>query len=175
MKTVYPLGLTRKARLLSVVPVLISLYMLWVGISAFRSFHPADPSRYLYSFPPITLALAVLGMLIAIPKRICQGQIILRPEGIEWDPGPHALNVVFPWKESVISAPQGPQKSIRTLLIAFHDEKVLIYEFLMPDFDLLVATILKRRGTGLSGMAEEAAVRIDSGKVGHVDRSLTGR
>lgn len=163
IKTVFPLGMTRKAKLLSIPPLVISIYMIMMGVSFFRSFHPADSSRYIYSLPPIAVALAILGVLFTIPRKMCQGRIELTTNGIEWDPGREDLNASFPWSESVISVPASPQATLRTLLVAYRDRKILLYDLFVPDFDTLVAHILKRKGRGLSN--DVPSVKLESGRV----------
>jgi hypothetical protein len=157
--------MTKKAKLLSIPPLVISVYMIMMGVSFFRSFHPADSSRYLYSFPPIIVAVCILVVLFMIPRKMCQGRIELKESGIEWDPGRDDLNASFPWSESVISVPASPQATLRTLLIAYRDRKVLLYDLFVPDFDVLVAHILKRKGRGMAGGPDAPSVKLESGRV----------
>lgn len=138
--------------------------MFMMGVSFFRSFHPADPSRYLYALPPIVVSICILVTMVMIPLKMCRGRIELKESGIEWDPGRADLNAVFPWTESIVSAPASPQATMRTLLLAHRDRKVLLYDLFVPDFDMLVAHIMKRRGRGLSSH-QEPSVKLESGRV----------
>lgn len=141
----FTLGVTKKARALAVLPVLLSGYLLFESIQIFRQFAPSDSSKYFYCTPPLLLATVLIGTLVWIPRQMSKGQLILTRSGIEYDPGRHDLNMNFPWNGMIFSAPANPQQMVRSLLIAYRDRRVLLYDLFVPQFDDLVAEIKKRK------------------------------
>lgn len=170
----FPLGLTKKAKALAIFPLALSLYLIFMGFSYFRSFHPSDPSRYLFGLPPIALAISMLGALAYYPRKMCQGVVSVTPTGVEYDPGRHDLNLHFPWSDLLYSAPRNPQQMIRSLLIAHRDKKLLLYDFQVPGFNQLVAEIAKRKGKS-NEANKDGGMKIDSGRIGDIDPRMTGR
>jgi len=173
MKTEFPLKLTKKAKLLAILPGLLALYMLWLGISAFRGFHPADSARYTFGLPPIAIALTLVGFLIAVPRKMCRGSVNLLESGVEFNPGDHDLNVHFPWNDLLFAATRNPQQMMRSVQLVHRDRKMVFYDLFMPDFDLLVETIARRKSKKV-GTAGDAGLKIDSGRIGHIDPRMRG-
>jgi hypothetical protein len=165
---------TNKAKMLAILPAFLSFYMLFMGISAFRSFHPLDSSRYTFGLPPICIAVAILVTLVAMPRRFCKGSVHVRDTGIEFNPGDHDLNVNFPWNDLIFAATQNKQQMIRTLVLVHRDRKMVFYDIFTQDFDLLVAAITRRKSKSAQTQAD-GGLKIDSGKIGHLDRGMTGR
>ena len=173
MKTEFPLKLTKKAKLLAILPALLALYMFWLGISTFRSFHPADPSRYTFGLPPIAIALTLVGFLIAVPRKMCRGSVNLLESGIEFNPGDHDLNVHFPWNDLLFAATRNPQQMMRSIQLVHRDRKLIFYDLFMPDFDLMMETIARRKSKKVT-TSGDAGLKIDSGRIGHIDPRMRG-
>ena len=173
MKTEYPLALTKKAKLLAILPALLAVYMLWIGFSTFRSFHPKDPSRYTFGLPPVAISLALVGFLIVVPRKMCRGSIHLLESGVEFNPGDHDLNVHFPWGDLVFAATRNPQQMMRSIQLSHRDRKMVFYDLFLPDFDLLVETIAKRKSRQAS-TSSDGGLKIDSGRIGHIDPRMRG-
>lgn len=173
MKTEYPLALTKKAKVLAVLPALLALYMGWLGISAFRSFHPADSSRYTFGLPPLVIAATLVGFLIVAPRKLCRGSVNLLESGVEFNPGDHDLNVHFPWNDLLFAATRNPQQMMRSIQLVHRDRKMVFYDLFMPDFDLLVETI-SRRKTKQANTSSDGGLKIDSGRIGHIDPRMRG-
>lgn len=173
MKTEYPLALTKKAKLLAVLPGLLALYMGWLGISAFRSFHPADPSRYTFGLPPMLLAVVLIAFLFIVPRKLCRGSVNLLESGVEFNPGDHDLNVHFPWNDLLFAATRNKQQMMRSIQLVHRNRKMVFYDLFMPDFDLLVETI-SRRKTKQANTSSDGGLKIDSGRIGHIDRGMRG-
>ena len=173
MKTEFPLKLTKKAKLLAILPALLALYMFWLGISTFRSFHPADPSRYSFGLPPIAIALTLVGFLIAVPRKMCRGSVNLLESGIEFNPGDHDLNVHFPWNDLLFAATRNPQQMMRSIQLVHRDRKLIFYDLFMPDFDLMMETIARRKSKKVT-TSGDAGLKIDSGRIGHIDPRMRG-
>lgn len=173
MKTEFPLKLTKKAKLLAILPALLALYMFWLGISAFRSFHPADPSRYTFGLPPIAIALTLVGFLFAVPRKMCRGSVNLLESGIEFNPGDHDLNVHFPWNDLLFAATRNPQQMMRSIQLVHRDRKLIFYDLFMPDFDLMVETVARRKSKKVT-TGGDAGLKIDSGRIGHIDPRMRG-
>lgn len=170
----FRLGLTKKAKALAVFPAVLGLYLLFMGFSYFRSFHPSDPARYLFGLPPVALSLSLFGLMFYYPRKMCQGVVSVTPTGVEYDPGRHDLNLHFPWGDMLYSAPKNPQQMIRSLLICHRDKKLLLYDFQVPQFDLLLAEVTKRKGKS-NAAAKDGGLKIDSGRIGDIDPRMTGR
>lgn len=130
-----------------------------------RSFHPSDPSRYLFGLPPLSIAALLAGVLVYIPRKMAVGRVTVTQTGIEWDPGKHDLNIHFPWKDLLYSAPRNPQQMVRSLLLVHRDYKLLLYDFFVPDFELLVSLIAKKK-SGAASLSAADGLKIDSGRVG---------
>lgn len=173
-KSDFPLKVTKKAKLLAILPVALAVYMFFMGISTFRSFHPNDSSRYAFGLPPIAISILVLASLIATPRKMCRGTVSVRDSGIEFNPGDHDLNVHFPWKDLIYSAPRNAQQMVRSLILVHRDRKMIFYDLFMPDFDLLVAAITRRK-TKTTSTQVDAGLKIDSGRIGHIDPHMRGR
>ena len=174
VKSEFPLAVTKKAKILALLPVCLAVYMLFLGASTFHSFHPLDPSRYLLSLPPVAISLLTLGTLFAIPKKMCTGVIYVRDSGVEYNPGDHDLNVNFPWNDLIFSAPPNRQQMMRKLILAHRDKKLVIYDLFLPDFDLLLVAIGRRKNLTRATQGD-AGLKIDSGKIGDIDPRMTGR
>lgn len=173
-KSDFPLKVTKKAKLLAILPVAIAIYMLFLGFSIFRSFHPKDSSRYTFGLPPIAISVLVLGALIATPRKMCNGVVSVRDTGIEYNPGDHDLNVHFPWNDLIFSAPRNAQQMVRSLILVHRDRKLVFYDLFMPDFDLLVAAITRRKTKSVSTQVD-SGIKIDSGRIGQIDPRMKGR
>jgi hypothetical protein len=161
------LAVTKKAKVISILPWLLAIYMVFMSFSTMRTFHPKDPARYMFGLPPLAIAVAIVGTLFYIPRRMALGKITVLDSGVEWDPGRHDLNLHFPWQDMMFSAPRNQQQLVRSLLIVHRDKKLMVYDFFVPDFDLLVQAIAKRKtkSTAQSGMD---GIKIDSGRVGNM-------
>ncbi|MBS2036919.1 hypothetical protein JST97_18155 [bacterium] len=173
MKTEYPLGLTKKAKLLAILPALLAVYMLWLSISAFRSFHPKDSARYTFGLPPLAIALTLVGFAAYIPRKMCRGSINLLESGVEFNPGDHDLNVHLPWNDLLFSATRNPQQMLRSLTLAHRQRTMVFYDIFLPDFDLLVETISRRKSRQVS-TNNDGGLKIDSGRIGHIDPRMRG-
>lgn len=160
--------------MLAILPVVIAIYMLFMGVSAIRSFHPQDSSRYMFGLPPLALSALILGVMIALPRKFCRGTIHVRDSGIEFNPGDHDLNVNFPWNDLVFSATKNKQQMIRSIILVHRDRKMVFYDVFTHDFDALVAAV-SRRKTRSTTSAQDGGLRIDSGRIGQVDSRMTGR
>ncbi len=160
--------------MLAVLPVALAVYMVVMGVSAFMSFHPRDSGRYLFGFPPVAIAALIVGTLVSIPRKLCRGAILVLDSGVEYNPGDHDLNVHFPWNDLVFSAPKGKQQMVRSLILAHRDRKMVFYDIFVPDFELLVAAIARRK-TRLQSSATDGSLKIDSGRIGHVGPGMGGR
>jgi hypothetical protein len=169
------MGLTKKAKTLAFLPLCPALYMLYLGFSTMRGFHPSDPARYMFGLPPLVIAVCIVAILVKIPRRFAKGRITLRDTGIEYDPGSHDLNLHFPWGDLLFSAPRSPQQMVRSLLLVHRDKKVLIYDLFMPNFEVLMTEVTRRKGRHSSAQAAGGGLKIDSGKVGNIDPRMTGR
>jgi len=147
--------------------------MLYLGISTFRSFHPKDPSRYAFGLPPIAISLGLVGFLIVLPRKMCRGTVNLLDSGVEFNPGDHDLNVHFPWQDLLFSATRNRQQMMRSIQIAHRDRKMVFYDLFLPDFDLLLDTIAKRKSRQAS-TSNDGGLKIDSGRIGHIDPRMRG-
>ena len=173
MKTEYPLKLTKKAKLLAILPALLAVYMFWLGISAMRGFHSADPSRYTFGLPPLIIAATLVGFLILVPRKMCRGSVNLLESGVEFNPGDHDLNVHFPWNDLLFAATRNKQQMMRTIQLVHRNRKMVFYDLFLPDFDLLVETI-SRRKTKQANTSNDGGLKIDSGRIGHIDPRMRG-
>lgn len=174
MKTEYPLALTKKAKLLAILPALLAVYMFWLGVSAFRGFHPADSSRYTFGLPPIAISLALVAFLVVAPRKLCRGSVNLLDSGIEFNPGDHDLNVHFPWNDLLFAATRNPQQMMRSLQLVHRNRKMVFYDLFLPDFDLLVETVSRRKSRKAPSDAD-GGLKIDSGRIGHIDPRMRGQ
>lgn len=173
MKTEYPLALTKKAKLLAILPALLALYMFWLGVSSFRSFHPADSARYTFGIPPMILSITLIGFLVMLPRKMCRGSVNLLESGIEFNPGDHDLNVHFPWNDLLFAATRNPQQMMRSIQLVHRDRKMVFYDLFMPDFDLLVETVSRRKSRKTS-VNNDGGLKIDSGRIGPIDPRMRG-
>lgn len=174
MKTEYPLALTKKAKMLAILPILLAVWMIGLSISAFRGFHPKDPARYTFGLPPLCLAVVLVGALVYIPRKLCRGSVNLLESGVEFNPGDHDLNVHFPWNDLLYSATRNPQQMLRSIQLAHRDRRMVFYDLFLPDFDLLVETITRRK-TRQVATKNDGDLKIDSGRIGHIDPRMRGR
>lgn len=166
-QSVFPLAVTKKARMISILPWMLAIYMVYMSFSAMSTFHPQDPARYMFGLPPLAIAVLIVATLFYIPNRMAVGKITVLDSGVEWDPGRRDLNMHFPWGDLMFSAPRNSQQLVRSLLLAHRDKKLLVYDFFLPDFDLLVQTITKRKSRSNSKSAMDG-IKIDSGRVGNM-------
>lgn len=173
-RTEFPLRPTNKAKTLAVLPLVLAVYLAYYGVSTFLSFHPADEMRYAMGLPPIGLAILLLAVLVVIPKKMCRGTIRILDTGIEFDPGNHDLNQHFPWRDLIFSCPGSPQRMVRTLLLIHREKKLLVYDLFVPHFSQLLEEIQRRKPKS-AGLNSDAGIKIDSGKLGNIDRGMTGR
>lgn len=174
VKTDFRLGVTKKAKLLAVLPAFLAFYMLFMGVSAFRSFHPMDSSRYTFGLPPICIAVAILVTLAAMPRKFCRGSIHVRDTGVEFNPGDHDLNVHFPWNDLIFQATQNKQQMVRSLILVHRDRKMVFYDLFTHDYELLVASIARRKNKSAQTQSD-GGLKIDSGRIGNIDPRMTGR
>ena len=104
---------------------------------------------------------------------MCRGRVSVLDSGVEFNPGDHDLNVHFPWNDLLFSATRNPQQMMRSIQLAHRNRKMVFYDLFMPDFDLLVATIAKRKSRQAS-TGSDGGLKIDSGRVGHIDPHMRG-
>ena len=174
VKTDFRLGVTKKAKLLAVLPAFLAFYMLFMGVSAFRSFHPLDSSRYTFGLPPICIAVAILVTLAAMPRKFCRGSIHVRDTGVEFNPGDHDLNVHFPWNDLIFQATQISQRHTDSSLFNPCNPSIFVYNLFTHDYELLVASIARRKNKSTQTQSD-GGLKIDSGRIGNIDRGMTGR
>ena len=148
--------------------------MLYMGISAFRSFHPLDSSRYIFGLPPVALAAVILGCMATMPRKFCRGTIHIRESGVEFNPGDHDLNVHFPWKDLFFSATQNKQQMVRSLVLVHRERKMIFYDLFTRDYDLLVAAITRVKARSNKTQVD-GGLKIDSGRIGDIDPRIRGR
>ncbi|MFN8607599.1 MAG: hypothetical protein U0931_08710 [Vulcanimicrobiota bacterium] len=160
--------------MVAVLPVLLSVYMLWLGLSAFHSFHPKDSARYMFGLPPLCIAVTLIGFMVYIPRKMCRGSVNLLESGVEFNPGDHDLNVHFAWNDLLFSATRNPQQMLRSLQLAHRDRTMVFYDLFLPDFDLLVETITRRKSRQVS-TNNDGGLKIDSGRIGHIDPRMRGK
>lgn len=138
--------LTSKALGLSIAPLVIAAYLIYMGASTNSKFAPDDMSRLPFVVGPIGFgAFIVLALVIGTIQQLRKKLIISRREVI-YDCGNSTNNFSSSWSNLAYSPPHPGKKLVRSLLLGDGAKFAQFYDIFVPNFDAMVADLDKRKG-----------------------------
>jgi len=158
--------MTKKAWALSVIPLVLTIYLLGISVYYNRVFGSDDSSRWIFILPPVIVACLILFALFKVGRTFIGVKITLTPTHLSVQGrGGEKDHLQVPWKALIYTAPKGQGSLLRVLQVAGNERSVSIYSIFTPGFEFLCKEVAKRKTFSISSDSMGNMV-IDSGKLG---------
>jgi hypothetical protein len=151
-ETTFASGLTGKAILLALIPVLISAWLIRTGLFYLDVFPPVRDFaiRFTFGFFPIILGAAILIVLIVAVKANIGIGVTVSPQAISYSRGD--VQFTTSWEMLAFSAPHPSRKFMRVITISNGEELAQLHELFFPQFDKLLKIISDAKKTSRSSL-----------------------
>ncbi|MCA9790289.1 MAG: hypothetical protein KC910_00780 [Candidatus Eremiobacteraeota bacterium] len=144
--------ITNKAWALGIPAALVSLYLIFMGVSAGSKFGANDPTRFVFIGIPLVLGLTILGVTVTAFSQNITKQVIVSDTNVTFREGNKKF--VLSLSRLAINPPQN-NLVMKSLLISDGIHFGQIYDVFLDDFPELVKTLEKRKKrTDLSAQQE---------------------
>lgn len=147
--------LTKRATVLSAVPSVIALLLLFQGFSAAQKFAANDPSRHVFIVVPLVLSLIIIGVTgITLVQNITK-EVLLGADSVTFYDGKNKF--VADYKRLAVSPPSN-RVLFQVLLVSDGKNFGQVYDLFMPDFDTLCRGLdrrIRKAQAGMSTMAQQ--------------------
>ncbi|NDD26672.1 MAG: hypothetical protein EB084_00185 [Proteobacteria bacterium] len=138
-------GLTQKAMILGVAPVIVALYSIWNGVYYINKFPGAGnlPFLLLFSILPLVFGIGIVAFTAFVISKNLGRKLVINPDGLVYTHGKES--VAFSWALAAFSLPR-TGKLYRTLAITDGKKVVRVEELFFNDFDHIAQTVADAKG-----------------------------
>jgi len=146
-------GITGKALVLAVIPVLISIWLVRTGLF-YLDVIPAGKEfsiRFVFGFFPIIMALVIVGVLLAALKSNIGAGVTVSPQAIAYNHG--KVQFTASWEMLAFSAPAAGRKLMRVITISNGEEIAQLHEIFFPEFEQLLKIISEAKRSSRANLS----------------------
>lgn len=135
--------MTRKALGLAILPVVLSVWLVDMGLNANRMFAMNDITRWPFVLFPLLLGGGILAVMVAAVFQNVTKRLLITASDFTYIEGKKQFTAR--WSNLAYSPPRR-KGVIRTLLLSDGVHFGQVFDIFTPEFDALCATLEKKKG-----------------------------